>query len=49
MSEQPTQCPICLTRTDLVADFAHTNFKGKIEECLNWECKYLFIEQEDLD
>ncbi|MDB4925881.1 MAG: hypothetical protein JWR23_1937 [Mucilaginibacter sp.] len=46
MTDQPTTCPICGTRTDIIATFYHTNAQMQINECLNVNCKYVFLEVE---
>ena len=43
---QPTNCPICGCRTDLTSNFYHTNLKLQINECLNIQCKHVFLEVE---
>nr|WP_184551052.1 hypothetical protein [Mucilaginibacter sp. FT3.2]MBB6235359.1 hypothetical protein [Mucilaginibacter sp. FT3.2] len=47
ITDQPSTCPICGTRTDIVADFLHTAQKLSINECLNTQCKHVFFEVED--
>lgn len=46
ITEQPTACPICGKRVELIADFMHTNYKGAIVECLNICCEFKFVETE---
>jgi hypothetical protein len=47
ITDQPTTCRICGTRTDVVADFLHTIQKLSVQECLNTQCKHVFFEVED--
>ena len=46
MNDQPTTCSICGVRTDIISDFFHTNLKLQITECLNVQCKHVFLEIE---
>ena len=46
MADQPTTCPICGVRTDIIADFYYTNLKLFVNECLNVRCKHVFLEVE---
>jgi hypothetical protein len=46
MNDQPTTCPICGARTDIISDFHHTNLQLLINECLNTHCKHVFLEVE---
>jgi hypothetical protein len=47
ITDQPTTCPVCGTRTDVVADFLHTFQKLSVQACLNTQCKHVFFEVED--
>jgi hypothetical protein len=46
-SDQPTTCPKCSARTDILMDFAHTKDQTEIHQCLDQNCKYEFIMQYD--
>jgi len=46
ITDQPTTCPICGARTDMIFNFHHTNLKLLINECLNFQCKHVFLEVE---
>ena len=46
MLEQPTTCPVCGVRTEIISDFSHTLLKLGINECLANSCKYVFLEVE---
>jgi hypothetical protein len=46
MTSQPTTCPKCGARTDVIADFYHTKLYALINECLNIDCKHVFLEVE---
>jgi len=46
MNDQPTTCPICSARTDTISDLYHTNLRLLINECLDIECKHVFLEVE---
>jgi hypothetical protein len=47
ITDQPTTCPTCGTRTNVIADFLHTIQQLSIQECLNTQCKHVFFEVED--
>lgn len=46
LSEQPTTCPQCGTRTDFGC-FIHTNAQFQIHVCLNGKCGYEFVALEE--
>lgn len=48
-SDQPTTCPKCGSRSDIVLDLSHTNSKTEIHQCLLQNCNYEFIMQFDED
>lgn len=45
-TEQPTTCPLCGARTDIVANFYHTNLGMWVNACLNIGCKHVHLEVE---
>jgi hypothetical protein len=46
-SEQPTTCPKCFYRTEIVLDLSHTKDETQIHRCLNSKCQEEFVEQYD--
>ena len=44
MLEQPTTCPICGVRTEIISDFSHTRLKMEVNECMSDKCKHIFCE-----
>lgn len=48
-SEQPTTCPKCSCRTNLILDFSHTKDQTQIHKCLNKNCNFEFVLQTDED
>jgi len=44
MLDQPTTCPICGSRTDIISSFFHTKLKMEVNECLDSRCKHIFCE-----
>jgi hypothetical protein len=46
-SDQPTICPNCSSRTELMLDLSHTKDKTEIHKCLNIICKFEFATQSD--
>jgi len=47
ISDQPTTCPVCGVRTEIIADFFHTKLQLLVNESLNIDCKHVFLEAED--
>ena len=48
-SDQPTICPQCSSRTDIILDLSHTKDKTEIHKCLDKNCNYEFVMQFDED
>ena len=48
-SSQPTTCPHCGARTNLLMDFSHTMDGTEIHRCLAEPCSYEFVVQCDRD
>ncbi len=46
-SDQPSTCPKCGCRTDVVLDMSHTMGMLQVEMCLG--CGYKFFVQDDID
>ena|SRR5580658_6486161 len=46
MTDQPSTCPICGSRADILSDFYHTLSLFIICECLDSECQHVFFEVE---
>jgi hypothetical protein len=49
MTEQPTTCPYCGNRTEIILDLIRTNLKAQIQQCLNGNCRKIFVEEEDFE
>lgn len=47
MNGQPFNCPHCGARCEVIADFYHTNAKAFIDKCLNEQCGFICLEQEE--
>ena len=45
LTDQPTTCPKCGARTDLIIDYSHTNIRGMVEECLGCGYGFLVVEE----
>lgn len=45
-TDNPSTCPICGARTDLIADLNHTNLKVDVQKCLDAKCEFEFLETE---
>lgn len=43
LNDQPTTCPKCGIRTDIVLDLSHTTNKIQIHKCFNEQCNYQFV------
>lgn len=48
-SDQPTTCPKCQWRSEIIMDMAHTNKGTEIHLCINPACHFEFIMQQDSD
>ena len=48
-SEQPTTCPICGMRSDILSDFYFIKEKTQIHRCPIETCKFEFIMEYDED
>lgn len=48
-SDQPTTCPKCGTRSEIILDLAYTEDKTEVHLCINKNCNYEFLMQEDED
>jgi len=48
-SDQPTNCPFCGARTDVILDFSHTLRQVQVHQCLNTGCAFTFFEEADLE
>lgn len=46
-SDQPTTCPKCGARTDIILDLSHTNCQAQVNQCLSNECNFEFVAQDD--
>ena len=47
ITDQPSTCPICGARTDIILSFSQAKMNASIQECLDTHCKHVFIEAED--
>ena len=48
-SDQPTTCPKCGSRSEIILDLSHTKDVVQIHKCPNLKCEYEFVMQYDLD
>lgn len=49
MGDQPTTCPRCGVRTEMMDYSIGISAKSKYHTCLSNDCKYIFILEEDED
>ena len=49
ISDQPTTCPKCGARTEIILSLDYTIEKTQFLKCLFESCKYEFVMQEDID
>lgn len=47
MGHQPTTCPHCGMRTEIILDMSHTLSKTQIHLCPDEECQFEFVLVED--
>jgi hypothetical protein len=45
-TEQPTICPFCGNRTEIILDLSHTSQETQIHQCLS-STKHIFVEVSD--
>jgi len=48
-TDQPTTCPKCGVRTDIVLDLAYTVEKTQLHKCLSKYCGFEFVVEEDVN
>jgi hypothetical protein len=48
-SDQPTTCPCCQSRSEIILDLAHTIYQTQIHICMNVIFKHEFVVVNDLD
>jgi hypothetical protein len=46
-SDQPTTCPKCGSRTDIIMDLSHSTDQTQVHKCLAHECEYEFVIQSE--
>ena len=46
-SNQPTICPKCSSRTDIILDLSHTKSKTQIHKCIDEKCESEFVMEHD--
>lgn len=46
-SDQPTTCPKCGSRTEIILDLCHTIDQTQIHKCSIKNCEYEFVMQTD--
>jgi len=47
MNDQPTTCPICGIRTEIILEFSVSQMVIQYHKCLSVNCEYSFIVEED--
>ena len=45
--DQPTTCPICGNRAEILLDLSHINNQPQIHNCMSKNCKFTFVEETD--
>lgn len=48
-SDQPTTCPKCGLRSEIILDLSHTKDQTQIHKCPNQKCQFEFVMQYDED
>lgn len=48
-SDQPTTCPKCLRRSDIILNLSHTLRQYQVHKCLNNSCGNEFVMEYDKD
>ena len=42
-ADQPTTCPLCGVRSEIVFDMSHTIHQTQIHHCQNEKCQFKFV------
>lgn len=48
-SDQPTTCPKCGLRTEIILDLSHTKEQTQIHKCPYRNCSFEFVMQNDFE
>lgn len=48
-SDQPTTCPKCGLRSEIILDLSHTKYQTQIHKCPSKKCNFEFVMQYDED
>ncbi len=48
-SDQPTNCPHCGLRSEIILDLSNTKYQTQIHKCPNQKCEFEFVIQYDDD
>ncbi|WP_111610197.1 ogr/Delta-like zinc finger family protein [Algoriphagus yeomjeoni] len=48
-SDQPTTCPHCGLRTEIISDQSHTNSQIQIHQCPDTSCGFQFVVTNDVE
>ena len=48
-NDQPTTCPLCSARTNVIMDLSHTKEMTQLHKCLDPKCRYTFFVVVELD
>ncbi len=48
-SDQPTTCPKCSARTEIILDLSHTKDQTQIHVCINENCRFAFVMEYDVE
>ena len=48
-SDQPTTCPKCNSRSEIILDLSHTKNQTQINKCANNKCEFEFVMEYDID
>ena len=48
-SDQPTTCPKCGLRSEIVLDLLHEENSAQVHKCSNNKCEFEFVMQDDED
>ena len=48
-SDQPTTCPKCGLRTEIILDLSHTKEQTQIHKCDSGDCNFEFVVQNDIE
>ena len=48
-NDQPTTCPRCGNRTEIISEFYYEEIYSELHKCISKNCQFQFILEEDVE